>query len=178
MSGFCDVNFRTFVVQGLGFSDVRGSGFIFGRSGFGRWGPHFGRSGFLDVRGWGFSDVRGSGFHFLDVWGLDVGGPFLDVQGFLTFRGLFLDVRGFRTLGVRGWTPNVQTPNDQKPRTSKKLNLDVRGPTPNVQTLNVQKTRMSISGRSGLNPERPRPRTPNPERPNPECPSVSGGKEP
>ena len=35
MSGFCDVNFRTFVVQGLGFSDVRGSRFIFGRFGFG-----------------------------------------------------------------------------------------------------------------------------------------------
>ena len=89
MSGFCDVNFRTFGVQGLGFSDVRGSfsdvrgldvggpildvgffwtfgvrGFIFGRSGFGRWGPLFGRWGFSDVRGWGFSDVRGWGFFY------------------------------------------------------------------------------------------------------------------
>ena len=111
MSGFCDVNFRTFVVQGLGFSDVRGSGFIFGRSGFGRWGPHFGRSGF------GVFGHSGFGVSFLDVRGLDVGGPFLDVRGFLTFRGLFLDVRGFRTLGVRGSGLDPERPNPQRPKT-------------------------------------------------------------
>ena len=54
---------------------------FFGRSGFGRWGPTFGRSGFLDVRGSGFSDIRGSGFHFR------------------TF--------GVRTLGAHFWTFGV-----------------------------------------------------------------------
>ena len=58
-----------------------------------------------------------SGFHFLDVRGLDVGGPFLDVRGFLTFRGLFLDVRGFRTLGVRGSGLDPERPNPQRPKT-------------------------------------------------------------
>ena len=108
-------HFWTFGVRGFRTFGVRG--FIFGRSGFGRWGPTFGRSGFLDVRGRGFSDVRGSGFHFLDVRGLDVGGPFLDVRGFLTFRGLFLAVRGFRTLGVRGSGLDPERPNPQRPKT-------------------------------------------------------------
>ena len=157
MSGFCDVNFRTFVVQGLGFSDVRGSGFIFGRSGFGRWGPHFGRWGFLDVRGSGFSDIRGSGFHFwtFGVWTL--GAPFWTLG---VFGRSGLGVFGRSGLGVLLWQVRVGKVGE---------NLRTFGVggfwTFGVGGLFGHWGLLGHSGfgRSGFNPERPK--TPNVQKP-------------
>ena len=97
MSGFCDVNFRTFVVQGLGFSDVRGSGFHFRTFGVWTLGAPFWTLGVFGRSGFGVFGHSGFGVSFLDVRGLDVGGPFLDVGGFRTFG-----VGGFWTFGVGG----------------------------------------------------------------------------
>ena len=113
-------------LEGGVFSDVRGSGLIFGCSGFGRWGGYFRTFG-----------VRGS---FSDVRGLEVGGPFSDI------RGLFSDVRGS--------TPNVRKRQTSKfghsgfgVRGSKNdgqfsdiRGSYVRGSTPNIRNAKTPKT--------------------------------------
>ena len=90
------------------FSDVRGSGFIFGRSGFGHWGGHFRTFGvrisFSDVRGWGFG-----------------------VQWNMVYFRTF----GFLMFGVQPRTSENQK--HQKPRMSEKKTEPPTSETPNIR---------------------------------------------
>ena len=111
------VHFRTLGVRTLGgpFSDVRGSGFIFGCSGFGRSGCLFRTFG-VHFRTFG---VRIS---FSDVWGWGFG-----VQWNMVY---------FRTFGVLMFGVQPRTSENQKhqkPRMSEKKTEPPTSETPNIR---------------------------------------------